>query len=72
MLMLPLLLVLALVINLIPSLSFAAVSRTQAFKLTVTLPESANLLPDSPNQTVQTQTAVRNHKTIMLKSIVVP
>jgi hypothetical protein len=59
---------------------FCQISKTTVFNISVTIPEhviSNNDLAISPvsnhlNQLIQTQTVIRNNKTISLTSIVVP
>jgi len=59
---------------------FCGVSKTATFRLSVTIPEhvmgnnnlSVSPLSNNSNQLVQTQTVVRDNKSISLTSIVVP
>jgi hypothetical protein len=59
--------------------AFGGVSRSMMFQISVTIPEHVILngvssapFANNPYQLVQTQTVVRNNKTIQLRSIVVP
>ena len=74
------LLVLTIVIFMQVVPAYCGVSRTMSFQLSVTIPphvivnNSLNIIPFSNNhyQLVQTQTVIRNNKSIRLTSIVVP
>jgi hypothetical protein len=49
--------------------AFCGVSRTETFQLSVTIPEH---VMENNKQLVQTQTVIRDNKSIRLTSIVVP
>jgi hypothetical protein len=60
--------------------AFCGASRTTSFQISVTIPEHvivnnnpvAASFSNNPYQLVQTQTVIRNNKTISLTSVVVP
>ena len=77
---LPILIALTTVIFIQTMPAYCGVSRTMSFRLSVTIPEhvifnnNPGVTPFSNNtyQIVQTQTVIRNNKSISLTSIVVP
>jgi hypothetical protein len=72
--------ILTIVLFILTPPAYSSVSRTMAFQLSVTIPEHVFLnnnlgntaLSTNAYQLAQTQTVIRNTKTIRLTSIVVP
>lgn len=72
--------ILTIVIFMQPVPAFCGATRTMTFQLSVTIPEHVIVnnnresvpFSNNTNQLVQTQTVIRNNKTIRLTSIVVP